>query len=137
MKQLLNTLLRIPEVKSLVEAVERGECPAAVTGLGSVHRAQVGAALSEGTGRPLVMVCTEEGEAGRLAEDLETLLGVSPLRLFARELFVRAGTVISRQWEGPSAAWGRRRVPWCWCARRRAFCRRPAPGTPSRGRLSR
>ena len=44
MKQLLNTLLGIPEVKSLVEAVERGECPAAVTGLGSVHRAQVGAA---------------------------------------------------------------------------------------------
>ena len=32
-------------------------------------------------------------------QDLETLLGVSPLRLFARELFVRAGTVISRQWE--------------------------------------
>ncbi len=99
MKQLLNTLLGIPEVKSLVEAVERGECPAAVTGLGSVHRAQVGAALAEGTGRPLVMVCDHEGDAVRLAEDLETLLGVSPLRLFARELFVRAGTVISRQWE--------------------------------------
>ena len=63
MKQLLNTLLGIPEVKSLVEAVERGECPAAVTGLGSVHRAQVGAALAEGTGRPLVMVCDHEGDA--------------------------------------------------------------------------
>ena len=30
---------------------------------------------------------------------LEVLLGKKPLRLFARELFVRAGTVISRQWE--------------------------------------
>ena len=31
--------------------------------------------------------------------DLETLLGVRPLRLYARELFVRAGAVASRQWE--------------------------------------
>ena len=43
-------------------------------------------------------------EAGRLAGDLEVLLGEgeTPCRvgkLFARELFVRAGTVISRQWE--------------------------------------
>ena len=34
-----------------------------------------------------------------MAGDLETLLGRTPLKLFARELFVRAGTVISRQWE--------------------------------------
>ena len=45
------------------------------------------------------MVCADETEAGRLAGDLEVLLGKKPLRLFARELFVRAGTVISRQWE--------------------------------------
>ncbi len=99
MEQLLQTLLSIPEAGALAAAVEGGGCPAAVTGLAPVHRAQIAAALASETGRPLVMVCSDEGEAVRLAGDLETLLGVQPLKIFARELFVRAGTVISRQWE--------------------------------------
>ena len=99
MEQLLQTLLRIPEAGALAAAVEGGGCPAAVTGLGGVHRAQLAAALAAESGRGLVMVCADETEAGRLAGDLEVLLGEKPLRLFARELFVRAGTVISRQWE--------------------------------------
>ena len=99
MELLLKKLLEIPEAASLAEAVEKGGCPAAVTGLSSVHKAQIAAALAHGTGRPLVMVCADEAEAGRLAGDLETLLGVPALRLYARELFVRAGAVASRQWE--------------------------------------
>ena len=99
MELLLNKLLEIPEAASLAEAVERGDCPAAVTGLSSVHKAQIAAALAHGARRPLVMVCADEAEAGRLAGDLETLLGVPALRLYARELFVRAGAVASRQWE--------------------------------------
>ncbi len=99
MEQLLQTLLAIPEAGALAAAVEGGRCPAAVTGLAPVHRAQIAAALAAETGRPLVMVCSDEGEAARLAADLEILLGRRSLRLFARELFVRAGTVISRQWE--------------------------------------
>ena len=99
MELLLNKLLEIPEAASLAEAVERGDCPAAVTGLSSVHKAQIAAALAHGARRPLVMVCADEAEAGRLAGDLETLLGAPALRLYARELFVRAGAVASRQWE--------------------------------------
>ena len=99
MELLLKKLLEIPEAASLAEAVEKGGCPAAVTGLSSVHKAQIAAALANGTNRPLVMVCADEAEAGRLAGDLETLLGVSALRLYNRELFVRAGAVASRQWE--------------------------------------
>jgi len=99
MKQLLQYLLQIPEVSALAAAADSGECPAAATGLAPVHRAQVAAAVARQSGRPLVMVCTDEGEANRLAEDLEALTGAQPLRLFARELFVKAGTVISRQWE--------------------------------------
>ena len=99
MEQLLQTLLRIPEAGALAAAVDGGLCPAAVTGLAPVHRAQIAAALAADSGRPLVMVCSDEGEAGRMAGDLETLLGVRPLRLYARELFVRAGAVASRQWE--------------------------------------
>ncbi len=99
MLQMLSALLNIPEAAELAAAVERGGCPAAVTGLASVHRAQLAAALSVRTKRPLVMVCSDESEANRLAEDLAVLLGAAPRKLFARELFVRAGTVISRQWE--------------------------------------
>ena len=104
MKQLLQALMRIPEAEALAAAVETGGCPAAVTGLGGVHRTQIAGAIAQRTGRPLVMVCSDEGEAGRLAGDLEILLGEGETpcrvgRLFARELFVRAGTVISRQWE--------------------------------------
>ncbi len=104
MEQLLNFLLTIPEVKALAEAVEGGGCPAAVTGLGGVHRAQTAAAVSKRTGRPLVMICSDESEADRLVRDLSILLGEADapqrvLKLMSRELFVRAGTVISRQWE--------------------------------------
>ena len=99
MLQMLSALFNIPEAAELAEARERGGCPAAVTGLANVHRAHLAAALSVRTKRPLVMICSDESEANRLAEDLAVLLGAQPLRLFARELFVRAGTVISRQWE--------------------------------------
>ncbi|MBR2895980.1 MAG: transcription-repair coupling factor [Oscillospiraceae bacterium] len=99
MLQLLNTILTIPEATSLAEAVANSGCPAAVTGLAPAHRAQLAAALSAHLKRPLVMICSDESEANRLSEDLSVLLGTAPLKLFARELFVRAGTVISRQWE--------------------------------------
>jgi len=99
MRQLLDTLLKIPECASLVSALSGGDFPAAVTGLAPIHRAQLAAALSAASGRPLVMVCSDEAEANRLGGDLAVLLGETPLHLFARELFVRAGTVISRQWE--------------------------------------
>ena len=99
MDQLLKKIREIPEVSALAEAIESGACPAAAVGLASVHRAQTAAALARASDRPLVMVCADETEALRLAEDLEKLLGAEALRLFARELFIRAGTVISRQWE--------------------------------------
>ena len=101
MERLLEILLTIPETEALAAAVEGGGCPAAVTGLGGVHRAQIAAAVAKRTRRPLVMVCADESEAERLASDLAILLSSAGpvVRLFARELFVRAGTVISRQWE--------------------------------------
>ncbi len=99
MEQLLQTILQIPEAGALAAAVEGGGCPAAVTGLAPVHRATLAAALTAESGRPLVMVCADESEAIRLAEDLEVLLARKPLRLFARELHIRAGTVASREWE--------------------------------------
>ena len=46
MELLLKKLLEIPEANSLATAVEGNGCPAAVTGLASVHKAQMAAALA-------------------------------------------------------------------------------------------
>ena len=75
MERLLDTLFSIPEAKALAAAVDGGGCPAAVTGLGGIHRAQIASAVAAHLARPLVMVCTDEGEAERLASDLSILLG--------------------------------------------------------------
>ena len=59
MELLLKKLLEIPEAASLAQAVEQGGCPAAVTGLSSVHKAQIAAALAHAGDRPLVVVCAD------------------------------------------------------------------------------
>ena len=99
MEPLLRALLNIPEVAQAAEDLETGQTPVAMTGLSPIHRAQVAAALALQTGRPLVMVCAEEGEAGRLAGDLQALTGRTPLSLYGTELYIRPGAVTSREWE--------------------------------------
>ncbi len=99
MEALLDMLLRLPEAVSLAEAVERGDCPAAATGLSGVHKAQLAAALHRATGRPLLLVCDYEGEADRMANDLRVLLGKPALSLAARETRLPGSATVSRQWE--------------------------------------
>ena len=99
MEPLLRALLKIPEVAEAAAGLAGGHGPVAMTGLSPIHRAQVAAALALETGRPLVMVCAEEGEAGRLAGDLQALTGRTPLSLYGTELYIRPGAVTSREWE--------------------------------------
>ena len=49
--------------------MESGGGPALVTGLSPVHRAMTAAALRLKSGRPLLMLCADEGEARRQAAD--------------------------------------------------------------------
>ena len=98
MKLLTQVLSGLPEFRKLAAAVEGGACPAAVTGLSPVHRSHFAAALRRETGRPLVLVCADEGEGMRLGEDLAALTGEHPLLLPAREFVFYEGTS-SRQWE--------------------------------------
>ena len=81
MLQMLSALLNIPEAAELAQAVERGGCPAAVTGLANVHRAQLAAALSLRAKRPLVMICSDESEANRLADVLYRYCAGMPLHV--------------------------------------------------------
>ena len=99
MEQFLQKLNTLPEVAELVNRVEEGGCPAAVTGLQPVQRSCVSAAVAKATGRSAVFVCGDEREAQTLSADLRTLLGTEPVVLLDREWQFRAGAVSSRGWE--------------------------------------
>ena len=96
MEQFLKTLNNIPEVAELVRRVEEGGCPAEVSGLQPVHRAEVGAAVAWAAKRPAVFVCGDEREVRQLTGDLRTLTGTDPVVLLAREWQCRPGAVSSR-----------------------------------------
>ncbi len=99
MEQLLNELLKLSEFHELVQAVSTKGCPASVTGLSPVVRAQAAAALAQATGRPLLMLCADEAECRRVAADLQTLLGCEAVVLPERELQLRPTAAASRDWE--------------------------------------
>ena len=63
MKPLLSALNDIPEYRSLLAAIDNGACPAAFSGLSAVHRAHFAAGIRQELGRPVVVVCADEGEA--------------------------------------------------------------------------
>ena len=99
MENLLRELLALPQLRELSEAVERGDCPAQMTGLSPVHRAQMAAALRQTTSRPLLMLCADEKEAARQAADLHLLTGEDVVMLPRREWQLRPSAIASRDWE--------------------------------------
>ena len=99
MLTLLNILDRVPEFADLLARVDGGRCPVAVSGLSAVHRAHFAAALRAKTGRPVVMLCADEGEGQRMARDLAALSGLPVLQLPAREFLFHNAATVSRQWE--------------------------------------
>ena len=99
MKLLTYALNDLPEFKQLLSAIDGGACPAAVSGLAAVHRAHFAAALGLVTGRPTVVVCADEGEAGRMARDISALAEVQVPMLTPRSYIFHTGTTVSRQWE--------------------------------------
>ncbi len=99
MEGLLQKLLQLSELQELSQQIEQGQCPALVTGLSPVHRAQTAAAAAAATRRPLVMLCADESECKRMAGDLQMLLGCEPVLLPEREIQLRPTAAASRQWE--------------------------------------
>ena len=99
MKLLIRTLKEIPEFDQLLSAIDGGACPAALSGLSAVHRAHFAAGVGLETGRPVVLVCADEGEADRMARDLTAFTeGPVPV-LSARSFTFHNAATVSRQWE--------------------------------------
>ncbi|MGI6265049.1 MAG: transcription-repair coupling factor [Acutalibacteraceae bacterium] len=92
------SVLKQPELASLVADARAGRLPCALTGLGHVHKVLTVAAVSAELGRRAVVLTADEAEATRLAEDL-TALGRQPLVLPARELALQRMESASREYE--------------------------------------
>ena len=91
-------LSRTEDYHTLLDALGQGKSPLALSGLAAVHRSCLAAALRTDTGRPLVIVCADEGEARRIAGDLGAFLGLEVPVLPGRDLQFHPGAA-SRQWE--------------------------------------
>ena len=103
MEALLRELWQLREIQELAQLMESGGGPALVTGLSPVHRAMTAAALRLKSGRPLLMLCADEGEARRQAADLRSLTGREPVLLTGRELHWRGLAGGGRQSGNPGA----------------------------------
>jgi len=99
MKAYLQQLVQLNELQELRDKLLLGESPALLTGLGSIHRAMVAAAMESATNRPLLLVCADEKEALRLCADYQALTGTSAVFFPNREWQLRASGTASRQWE--------------------------------------
>ena len=66
---------RLEDYNRLLAALDRGKSPLALSGLAAVHRAHLAAALHKDAGRPLAVICADDGEARRMAGDLSAFLG--------------------------------------------------------------
>ena len=98
MDQLLTLLKTIPEYKTLLESIRKGES-AAVTGIGQINRSHLIAGLRRDADRPLVIVCQDDMAARRIQEELKSFLGLTAPILPGRELTFYDAAVVSRSWE--------------------------------------
>ena len=99
MKLLTTILNQLPELRTLLAAMDSGACPIALSGLSPIHRAHFAAAIRRETGRPVLLVCADEREGARLCADLAAFSGEAPQLLTAREFVFHDNTTASRQWE--------------------------------------
>jgi len=91
-------LQKLPAFCSLQEDIRTGRLPAAVTGLGHIHKTLWMHALHTMLHRRTVLLVADEAEATRMQEDL-TALGERVLMLPARDLSLRQVESTSREYE--------------------------------------
>ena len=91
-------LMGMPAYAALCADIKAGRLPAAVTGLGHIHKVHFLYALCASLGRKGVVLAADEGEASRICEDLAAF-GARPLFLPARDLSLRRVESTSREYE--------------------------------------
>ena len=99
MLSLTKSLLEDSVFKQLLASIDAGTCPVVLSGLSEIHRAHASAAIRASTMRPIVVICSAEDEARRLAQDISALTMEQALTLCAREFIFHDAEVVSRQIE--------------------------------------
>ena len=85
---LLSAIHEIPEYRTALEALQRGE-HIALTGVGQICRSHFIAGLHRSENRPIVAICADDLTAKRLQEDLTALCGMAVPSLPSREFTPR------------------------------------------------
>ena len=99
MKTLINAILGEESIRATLSAIDAGRCPALLSGTGALPRAHTAAAIYAATGRPVVAVCPDEGEAKRLAADVSAFTGETVGLLFGRDFVFYNAEGVSREGE--------------------------------------
>ena len=79
-----------------LRALDAGQSPVLVSGLGAAARAHFAASARRALGAPLVVVCADDTAAETMRRDLETLLGEPALLLRSRDFNFYAAESASR-----------------------------------------
>ena len=99
MKIINQAIFENKEAAALPSLLESGGLPALVSGLSSVHRANLAAALREKLEMPLFVICPDEASADSLRRDLESLTGEEVMLLNARDFTFYSAMAASRHAE--------------------------------------
>ncbi len=94
MFSIVKAISKEPAVARLASCIEAGRCPAVMSGLERVHKECTAAAVAGDS--PVVIVCSDELEAERCAEDMASLTGRKAYLLTAREFTFFSADSVSR-----------------------------------------
>ena len=98
MKGILGALWQLEETQMLLDGALAHRRPR-LTGVSSVHRAMLCAAIRANKGQKLLVLCSDEKEVQRCASDLRALTGEEVTVLQGRAWQFRPAAAMSRQWE--------------------------------------
>jgi len=99
MLSITKSLLEDSVFKKLLASIDAGTCPVVLSGLSEIHRAHASAAIRASTMHPVVVLCSAEDEAKRLAQDIASLTMEQAFTLCSREFIFHDVEVVSRQIE--------------------------------------
>ncbi len=99
MKLLTAAINRLPEFQQLLVCLEGGRCPVALSGVSAIHRVHMAAGVGLLAQRPVVLLCADEGEGERLAQDLAAFAETPVPVLTPRSFTFHNAASVSRQWE--------------------------------------
>jgi len=87
------------ESAPVLRAMDAGQCPVLVSGVGAASRAHIAAALRKQTGSPLFVLCPDDTAADTMQRDLQSLLNETVLLLQSRDFAFYSTDSASRSGE--------------------------------------